>query len=144
MKALWASPEGKAKMAARNAKTAEMRAADPTKFSRSGVPNGMTKASVAPLVAKAHQLADRFIQKMKDEDVIPMIVIPDSDDARAEAALKAAVIIALSPGERQTQMAAIRTVLEYTKSKPATRSQITLDTTEQLLAEIARDAAEDS
>lgn len=137
MKALWASPEGKAKMAARTVTTAAKRAAAP--HSRAAIPNGMTRASVAPLVAQARQQADRFIQKMKDEGVLP--TMPNSDEERAEAVLKQAVVIALSPGERQSQMAAIRTVLEWTRAKPASKQHISLDTTESWLAEIAANDA---
>lgn len=141
MKAYWASPEGKAKMIERKAITAAKRALNPEQFSRAAIPNGMTRETVAPLVAHARQQADRFIQKMKDEGVLP--TMPDSDEERAEAVLKQAVVIALSPGERQSQMAAIRTVLEWTRAKPASKQHISLDTTESWLAEIAADDAKD-
>jgi hypothetical protein len=141
MKALWASPEGKAKMAVRDAKTAELQKADPQKFSRAAIPNGMTKASVAPLVAKAREQADRFIQNMIGEGHLPAVTVPDSDDAKAQAALTEACVIALSPGERQAKMAAIRTVLEWTRAKPASKSSIDINTSEKWLAEIAADDA---
>lgn len=139
MKAMWASPEGKVKMAARAAIVADLRAADPQKFSRGAVPNGMTKVTVAPLVAQARQQADRFIQKMIDEGHLPKVTIPDSDDAKAQAALTEACVIALSPGEKQAKMAAIRTVLEWTRAKPASKSSININTSEDWLAEIAAD-----
>jgi hypothetical protein len=145
MKAMWASPEGRARMDARDASVAEQRKADPQKFSRFNIPNGMTKATVAPLVAKANRQADRFIQKMKDEGVLPEVLVPDSDEARSEAALKEACVIALSPGEKQAKMAAIRTVLEWTRAKPASKSSININTSEDWLAEIAAaDAAADA
>jgi hypothetical protein len=137
MKALWASDAGKEKMAARDALVAEQRAADPTKFLRTGVPTGMTKATAAPLWAEARLKADRFIQKMKDEELIPAIVVPDSDEARAEAAIKEVFILAVGPGNSQTKIAAARTVLEWTRAKPASKQNITLETPEQWLASIA-------
>lgn len=137
-KALWQNPEYLEKMKARNAKVAKMRAEDPHKFTRSGIPHGMTRETVAPLVAQARQQADRMIQMFKDEGKLPdVVVIPDSDEARAEAALKEACVIALSPGEKQAKMAAIRTVLEWTRAKPASKSNININTSEQWLAEIA-------
>lgn len=139
MKAMWASPEGKAKMAAGAAKQAEMRKADPDKFKRTGVPHGMTKKTVAPLWAKARQQADRFIQKMTDEGILPNVVIPDSDDAKAIAALHEATVLALGPTDKQLKLAAIRTVLEWTRSKPAAKSLININTSEDWLAEIAAD-----
>lgn len=139
MKALWASDEGKAKMAARDASTASIRAADPQKFSRANIPNGMTRESVAPLLAEARLRADRFIQKMKDEDILPVIVIPDSDEAKAEAALGEAYAMAIGPGEKQIKLAAARTVLEWTRAKPASKSTINVNTSEDWLAAIAAD-----
>jgi hypothetical protein len=141
MKALWASPEGKAKMAARDAKCQEDMRLNPQKYSRIGVPHGMTKATVAPLWAKAHEQADRFIEKMKDEGVLPAVIVPDSDDAKGVAALHAATVLALGPSDKQLKLAAIRTVLEWTRSKPAAKSNVTINTSEQWLAEIA--AADD-
>ena len=141
MKALWASPEGKAKMALRDAKLQETMRLDPQKHSRAAIPNGMTKASVAPLIAKAHEQADRFIQKMIDEGHLPAVTVPDSDDAKAQAALTEACVIALSPGEKQAKMAAIRTVLEWTRAKPASKSSIDINTSEKWLADIAADDA---
>ncbi len=139
MKAMWASPEGKAKMAARDVKIAAMRKADPETWKRTGIPDGMTKKTVAPLWAKARQQADRFIQKMTDEGILPEVLIPDSDDAKAVAALREATVLALGPSDKQLKLAAIRTVLEWTRSKPATKSLINVNSSEDWLAEIAAD-----
>jgi hypothetical protein len=141
MKAMWASDEGKAKMAERSKLVSEMHKADPMKFNRGMIPNGMTRETVAPLLEKAREQADRFIQKMKDEGHLPDVVVPDSDEGRAEAALKEACVIALSPGEKQAKMAAIRTVLEWTRAKPASKSSININASEDWLAEIAADDA---
>jgi hypothetical protein len=143
MKAMWASPEGKEKMAYRAARVAEERAKDPLKFARTGIPHGMTKKTVAPLIAKANAQADRYIQKMKDEGSLPATVIPDSDEARAEAALREACVLALGPTEKAVKISAIRAVLEWTRAKPASKSNISINTTEQWLAEIAADDAAD-
>jgi hypothetical protein len=140
MKAMWASDEGKAKMAARSKLMSELHKADPMKFNRGMVPNGMTRETVAPLLEQAREQADRFIQKMIDEGHLP-VAVPDSDDAKAEAALKEACVIALSPGEKQAKMAAIRTVLEWTRAKPASKSSININASEDWLAEIAADDA---
>ena len=44
MKAKWAEPEYRAKMVERDHRREELRKADPERFSRLGVPNGMRKA----------------------------------------------------------------------------------------------------
>jgi hypothetical protein len=113
------------------------RALNPDKFSRSGIPHGHTRASVAPLWEEARRKADRFMQKMEDEGIVPVVVIPDSDEEKGKLALHEAAIMALGPGEKQAKLAAIRTVLEYTRSKPESKSKMTINTSEQWLAEIA-------
>jgi hypothetical protein len=113
------------------------RDANPDKYSRAGIPHGHTRASVAPLWAEARRKADRYIQHMTEEGILPEVLIPDSDEAKGVAALHEACVLALGPGEKQAKLAAIRTVLEYTKSKPESRSKVTVSTSEQFLAEIA-------
>lgn len=150
MKKLWADPKWKAAqivaieagkpddcMAAHKAE----RKANPEKFKRTGTPNGMTRATAAPLWADARLKADRFIQKMKDEGELPTVVIPGSDEEKGVAALHAATVLALGPGDRQAKLAAIRTVLEWTKAKPATRQKLDITTSEDWLAAIAADDA---
>jgi hypothetical protein len=145
MKALWADPVRRAQMIAKikagRAIQQIEREANPQKFSRFGVPHGETKASVAPLWAEARRKADRFIQKMADEGIIPNVIIPDSDDAKGVAALHAATVLALGPTDKQLKLAAIRTVLEYTRSKPESKSKMTINTSEEFLAQIAADDA---
>ena len=141
LKAIWASPEGRERMiAGRRAGSVahwEERRRNPAKFARTGIPNGHTKHSVAPLWAEARRKADRFIQKMMDDGVIPAVTVPDSDEAKGNAALHAACVIALGPTEQRDKLAAIRTVLEYTKAKPESKSKLTVSSSEQWLAEIA-------
>jgi hypothetical protein len=115
------------------------RKANPDKFSRSGIPHGHTRASVAPLWAEASRKADRFIKKMQDEGHLPEVVVPDSDEAKGIAALHEVTKLALGPGEKQGKLAALRTVLEWTRSKPASKSLVHINNSEQWLAEIADD-----
>lgn len=39
---------------------------DPDKYSRAGVPDGMTRAMAKPLWDRAEALAEQFIQMLKD------------------------------------------------------------------------------
>jgi hypothetical protein len=66
MKALWQDPEYRAKMAARDAKMRELHKTHPEKFSRYRVPDGMTREMAKPLWDRAYELADKFIQILKD------------------------------------------------------------------------------
>jgi hypothetical protein len=116
------------------------RKANPEKFKRTGTPNGMTRATAAPLWADARLKADRYIKRMQDEGELPKVLVPGSDEEKGVAALHEATVLALGPTDKQLKLAAIRTVLEWTKAKPATRSKIDVTTSEDWLAEIASDS----
>jgi hypothetical protein len=148
LKAHWADPEWRAKTIASNrageVEHRKERKRNPEKFSRGMIPNGMTRAQAAPLWAEARLTADRFIKQMQDNGELPNVdfIVPDTDEAKGVAALHEAAVLALGPGAREAKLAAIRTVLEWTKAKPATRSKIDLNTSEDWLAEIAADASD--
>jgi hypothetical protein len=116
------------------------RKANPEKFKRTGTPNGMTRATAAPLWADARLKADRYIKRMQDEGELPKVLVPGSDEEKGVAALHEATVLALGPTDKQLKLAAIRTVLEWTKAKPATRSKIDVTTSEDWLAQIATDS----
>jgi hypothetical protein len=71
------------------------------------------------------------------------LVIPANDAGMAEAALREAFALAVGPSDKKTKLAAINTVLAYTKAKPESRSKVTLDKAEDFLAEVARDLKSD-
>lgn len=148
LKALWASPEGREMMMVGVRKGQAIRAAErkinPEKYSRGGIPHGYTRKTVAPLWAKARKQADRYIQMITDEGMISSVIIPDSDEAKGVAALHEACVLALGPGEKQAKLAALRTVLEYTRSKPESKSKLTVQSSEDWLAEIAAENAKRS
>jgi hypothetical protein len=145
LKELWQTPEFRERMRVRTANTEADRKANPAKFSRAGVPNGMTKATVEPLWARARQLADRFIKIMKDNGELPDVdedwdvTVPDTDAGKAEAALKEAFVLAVGPSDQKIKIQAINTVLNFTKSKPESRSKLTLNKAEDFLDALGDD-----
>jgi len=154
LKELWQTPEFKEKMARRDARRAELRKSDPAKFSRAGVPDGMRRAQAEPLWARARQLAARFIQIMKDKGALPdekvelfneesgemtTVSVPNTDSGKAEAALTEAFVLAVGPSDQKIKIQAINTVLAYTKSKPESRSKLTLNKAEDFLDAIEND-----
>lgn len=154
LKWLWANdPEFQEKMRLRNERIAELRKANPAKFNRHGVPDGMRRAQAEPLWARARELADRFIQIMKDKGELPEdelvviendgdmseIRIPSSDAGKAEAALRETFVLAVGPSDQKVKIQALNTVLAYTKSKPESRSKLTLNKAEDFLDAIADD-----
>jgi hypothetical protein len=147
-KAQWENPEYRAKMS--EALKASHKA-DPEKYSRLGVPKGHTRESVAPLWQRARELADRFIQIMKDKGELPdeqvvvitedgeqTVSVPQTDNGKAEAALKEAFVLAVGPSDQKIKIQAINTVLNFTKSKPESKSKLTLNKAEDFLDEIIR------
>jgi hypothetical protein len=66
-----------------------------------------------------------------------------ADDAKAEAALKEACVLALGPSEQRTKLGAIRVVLEFTKKKPESSSKLTLSNASEWLEAVAADASKD-
>jgi hypothetical protein len=148
-KAQWEDPEFRARHAA--AMVASHKA-DPTKHSRLGVPKGHTRETVAPLWERARELADRFIQIMKDkgelpdekvevvtEDGVETVMVPATDNGKAEAALKECFVLAVGPSDQKIKIQAINTVLNFTKSKPESKSKLTLNKAEDFLDEILKD-----
>lgn len=155
MKWLWANdPDFKERMRLRDIKIAERRKANPELFKRTGIPDGMTRESVKPLWEKAHQLADRFIKIMKDTGQLPAdetvevtdddgvtqrVTIPASDGGKAEAALREVFVMAVGPSTQQIKIQAVNTVLAYTKSKPESKSKLTLNKGEEWLEELGKE-----
>jgi len=144
LRELWQTPEFRERMRVRTENYVADRKANPAKYTRSGVPTGMTKAKVAPLWAKARKLAARFIRIMKDKGELPEtdvfdLAVPTTDAEKAEAALNEAFVLAVGPSEQKIKIQAINTVLAYTKSKPESRSKLTLNKAEDFLDAIAND-----
>jgi hypothetical protein len=149
-KAQWADPEFRARHS--EALKASHKA-DPTKHSRAGVPTGHTRESVAPLWERARELADRFIKIMKDQGELPQdeivlvqngedvseVRVPISDTGKAEAALKEAFVLAVGPSDQKIKIQAINTILNFTKSKPESKSKLTLNKAEDFLDSILND-----
>jgi hypothetical protein len=137
-KAQWQDPEFRARHA--EAMSASHKA-DPTKHSRVGVPTGHTRESVAPLWARARELADRFIQIMKDKGELPeyefvdvsddgdihTVKVPTSDTGKAEAALRETFVLAVGPSDQKIKIQALNTILAYTKSKPEAKTKLTVN-----------------
>lgn len=98
---------------------------------RFGVPDGMRKKQADPLNQAALQSAKDTMAKLKQAGVI------DDADAQAQEALESALTVMRKPGDKKVQLAAARLVLEYTKSKPASKVEATVNKAEEWLAAIA-------
>ncbi|MGM5019203.1 hypothetical protein [Tardiphaga sp. 367_B4_N1_1] len=145
LKELWQTPEFRERMKLRDEARIAAAKANPENFWRRGVPDGMRKPKADALWAKANELADRFIQIMKDQGELPdeiievvsvgedgqtetlTVAVPTTDTGKAERALREAFVLAVGPSSQQVKIAAIKTVLDFTKSKPESKSKLTVN-----------------
>lgn len=115
---------------------------NPMKYQRWGIPDGMKKAEAMERWAEARAKARRFIEIMEEEGTLPKVVVPHSDEEKAKLVLEEATAIALSPmAMTQHKIAAIRTVLEWTKSKPVQKTAVAIDNAEAWLNAVISDNA---
>lgn len=159
-KALWANPEWREKTVAAMRAAATRR--DPTKNYRRGVPDGMRKEEADAHWAKARQKAQEFHKIMAEAGIVEdldaelVAAFAAAGDARekveglteeqmASLALREAMVQVLSPlSHAQTRNQAIRTVLEWTKSKPASKTDVRVNNAEAWLASVVEDAVADT
>ena len=90
-----------------------------------GTPDGYTLEAITPIRKKAKQDAERIVAIMAEENKI--------DDVYAIEALKAAVEIMREPGQNRDRLTAARMVLDFTKTKPAAKSEVTIGKAEAFL-----------
>ena len=123
-----------------------------------GVADGSTREETERLRAEAELKAETIIKLMAkdDEDMTledaPLDILEaakelkaqglaealvDDDKQTARAVMKEAITIALMPGNKQTKLSAIRTVLEYTKTKPASTTNTNISGAEAFLEALA-------
>jgi hypothetical protein len=119
-KRLWQDPAYRAKQVKARGRTAADRRKNPARYSRHGVPDGMRKADAVKAWDAARDDADAFIRTMENAGIVAVVVVPDSDEAKAKAkaCLREAAVLALGPTDMRTKTMAINTVLSYTKGKP--------------------------
>jgi hypothetical protein len=116
-------------------KLAAWHAANPGGTSRAGVPDGMTKDDAEKAWSEARASAQETIKVMKKKNIL-------SDDEKANEALEVALTVMRGPSLRE-KLAAARTVLEWTKAKPAQKQEVSIQKAEDWLAMVTADAAKD-
>lgn len=97
-----------------------------------GKPRALTNAQWAEVQTTARLDAKRIIQKMAEAGQLP------EDKAAAEALEKAVVTLRASSAPKDVAALA-RLVLDFTKAKPAQKSEVTIRTHEDFLDELAGD-----
>lgn len=133
LKELWADPEWRAKHTEINRRIIRERAERGTDRHRFGVPDGMRKKEAQRRWAKAERSAKKTMAELKETKAL------DGLDEKAEEALTSAIAVMRSPSNQTVKLAAARLVLDFTKAKPASKSEITLNKAEAWLKQIAAD-----
>jgi hypothetical protein len=116
--ACWADPVYRAKRAEGTKRMCADRAANPDKYSRVMIPNGMRRAEAMAAWEVAGMLADEAMRQLQARGDLPAVTVPDSDDALANQAIREAFKMALGPGSLGDKLDALRVVLRYTKALP--------------------------
>tara|TARA_R110002074_G_scaffold132651_4_gene276078 strand:- start:720 stop:1223 length:504 start_codon:yes stop_codon:yes gene_type:complete len=93
-----------------------------------GVPDGYRKETIEPLRAKAKKEAQEVTKIMSEKYNI--------EDEYQKEALSTAVEVMRLVGETRERLAAARLVLDFTKSKPASKSDVSISKAEDFLASL--------
>lgn len=93
-----------------------------------GVPDGYTKAQIEPLRDNAKKEAETLVNVMADKYEI--------EDDYSREALQTAVEIMRVPGETRERLSAARLILDYTKAKPVSKSEVAISKAEDFLASL--------
>ena len=90
-----------------------------------GTPDGYTAEMIKTIRKQAEADAERIVAIMAKEN--------DIDDEYAVEALKTAVEIMREPAQNRDRLTAARMVLDFTKTKPAAKSEVTIGKAEAFL-----------
>ena len=93
-----------------------------------GVPDGHTAKTIAPVREQAKQDAKKVVRIMSQKFNI--------EDEYQKEALTTAVEVMRLDGQSRERLAAARLVLDFTKSKPASKSDVSISRAEDFLASL--------
>ena len=93
-----------------------------------GVPDGHTAKTIAPVREQAKQDAKKEVKIMSEKFNI--------EDEYQKEALTTAVEVMRLDGQSRERLAAARLVLDFTKSKPASKSDVSISRAEDFLASL--------
>ena len=93
-----------------------------------GVPDGYTREMMIPIRKQAMKDAETVVDIMKKDFGV--------EDELAQEALRTAVIIMREPGQAREKLAAARMILDFTKSKPVAKSEVSVGKAEEFLASL--------
>jgi hypothetical protein len=133
-----ADPEHRARQSIARKELIARRKAEgnPIRFGRLGIPDGMRRLEADLVWAVSAKLARLDMAELKQAGVL------DGADAKAEEALQAALEVMRSPMKQADRLAAARLVLDFTKAKPASKTDLTINKAEEWLSSVVADNAQ--
>lgn len=96
------------------------------------MPDGYRKETIEPIRHEVKAEAKKVVKIMASKYNI--------EDEYAKAALETAVEVMKTPGENRERVAAARLVLDFCKSKPVAKNELSISKAEDFLASLAADA----
>jgi hypothetical protein len=96
-----------------------------------GVPDGYSKETIEPIRAKVKAEAKKAVEIMAKEF--------DIEDEYAKVALETAVEVMRTVGDNRERVAAARLVLDFTRQKTASKSEVALSKAEDFLSGLLED-----
>ena len=100
-----------------------------------GVPDGYRKETIEPLREEIKAEAKKVVKIMSEKYNI--------EDEYAKTALETAVEVMKMPGENRERVSAARLVLDFTKSKPVAKNELSISKAEDFLASLVTDDEDD-
>ena len=110
---------------------------------RKGVFDGYTKATAEVAWKKAREEAKAIMKHLKENGMVDTPAEGDKYAQFADEALEAAITIVRTPMNEQQRLAAARLVLDFTKSKPVAKNEVTVKTAEDWLANVLEEVKSD-
>jgi hypothetical protein len=101
-----------------------------------GVPDGFRKHQIEPIRDAAKKEAKKAVKIMAEKFNI--------EDEYAKQALEAAVEIVQVPGETRERLAAARLVLDFTRSKPVSKSEVSIGKAEEFLSSLLEEDGQET
>lgn len=139
LRELWQDPEWRAALLVKRKKAIDARVAAGTWNNRLGIPDGMRKAEAIKVRAQVQETVKATMSELDKAGLL------DESPEEAKQALAAAMEVMRMPGDQKLKLAAARLVLDFTKSKPASKAIVAVDEAEQWLKQIAdKDHDDDS
>jgi hypothetical protein len=129
----WQDPEYREKTTAAVAASTRKRveSQDPKNW-RTGIPHGMRRPEAEAEWNFARMYAEEVTKIMVEEKILP-------EDPKVELAFKAAVEVLESPMTQTVKLQAARLILDFCKAKPVAKSEVTVKSAEDWLAQVTAD-----